>query len=61
MSNLVEDFMAHIIAKNPGEIEFHQAVKEVAESLLPFIEANPHYKHAKILERIAEPDRKSVV
>lgn len=32
----VEAFMAHIIAKNPGEVEFHQAVKEVAESLLPF-------------------------
>ncbi len=57
MSNLVSDFMANIIAKNPGEIEFHQAVREVAESLLPFIEENPVYKHAKILERIAEPER----
>lgn len=57
MSNLVEDFMVDIITKNPGEVEFHQAVREAAESILPFIEANPHYKHAKILERIAEPDR----
>lgn len=57
MSKLVTDFMANIIAKNPGEIEFHQAVREVAESLLPFIEDNPVYKHAKILERIAEPER----
>ena len=57
MSTLVTDFMANIIARNPGEVEFHQAVREVAESLLPFIEENPVYKHAKILERIAEPER----
>ncbi|MBE9481667.1 MAG: NADP-specific glutamate dehydrogenase [Bacteroidetes bacterium] len=54
---LVNDFMAKIIAKNPGEEEFHQAVKEVVESLVPYIEENPHYKEAKILERIAEPER----
>lgn len=57
MSTLVTDFMANIIAKNPGEVEFHQAVREVAESLLPIIEENPEYKRAKILERIAEPER----
>jgi glutamate dehydrogenase/leucine dehydrogenase len=61
MSNAYEqqlnEFMAKIIAKNPGEKEFHQAVKEVAESLIPFIEENPKYKVAKILERIAEPER----
>jgi len=54
---LVKKFMADIIAKNPGEVEFHQAVQEVAESLLPFIEENPKYKTAKVLERIAEPER----
>ena len=54
---LVDDFMAKIIAKNAGEVEFHQAVREVAESLIPFIEENPKYKQAKILERIAEPER----
>ena len=54
---LVNEFMAKIIAKNPGEVEFHQAVKEVATSLIPFIEENPKYKTAKILERIAEPER----
>jgi glutamate dehydrogenase/leucine dehydrogenase len=53
----VNEFMAKVIAKNPGESEFHQAVKEVVESLMPFIEENPKYKHAKILERIAEPER----
>ena len=54
---LLKDFMADIIAKNPGEVEFHQAVEEVAASLLPYIEENPKYKEAKILERIAEPER----
>ncbi len=49
--------MEKIKAKNPGEPEYHQAVQEVAESLIPFIEENPSYKHAKILERIAEPER----
>jgi glutamate dehydrogenase/leucine dehydrogenase len=57
MDPRVEKFMAKIIAKNPSEVEFHQAVLEVSESLIPFIEENPKYKHAKILERIAEPER----
>ena len=57
MDHRVQKFMANIIAKNPGELEFHQAVHEVAESLIPFIEENPKYKYAKILERIAEPER----
>lgn len=57
MDPRVKQFMAMIKAKNPGEGEFHQAVQEVAESLIPFIEENPKYKHAKILERIAEPER----
>ena len=53
----IEEFMAKIIAKNPSEVEFHQAVREVAESLIPYVEENPKYKDAKILERIAEPER----
>ena len=57
MDKNVEAFMEEIIAKDPGEKEFHQAVQEVAESLMPFIEKNPKYKKAKILERIAEPER----
>ncbi len=54
---LVNDFMAKVIAKNPGEVEFHQAVHEVVESLIPYIEENPQYKEAKILERMVEPER----
>lgn len=53
----VNDFMAKIIAKNPGETEFHQAVHEVAETLIPYIEENPIYKEFKVLERLAEPER----
>jgi len=49
--------MDRIAKKNPGEVEFHQAVKEVAESLMPYLMENPHYDEAKILERIAEPER----
>ena len=55
--SLVKEFMAKIIAKNPGEEEFHQAVDEVVTSIIPFVEENPKYKAAKILERIAEPER----
>ena len=57
LKKLLDEFMAKVIAKNPGEKEFHQAVMEVAESLIPFIEENPKYKQAKILERMAEAER----
>lgn len=53
----VESFMARIIAKDPLEKEFHQAVHEVVESLAPFVVNNPVYLKAKILERMAEPER----
>ena len=49
--------MASLTAKNPGETEFHQAVREVVESLMPFIDENPIYSDEKILERITEPER----
>jgi len=57
MLKKVKMFMDKIIVKNPGEHEFHQAVQEVVESLMPFLEKNPKYIKAKILERIAEPER----
>lgn len=53
----VNTFMEDLIKKNPNEHEFHQAVKEVAESVFPFIEANPKYDKAKIFERMTVPDR----
>lgn len=49
--------MAYIIAKNPAEPEFHQAVKEVVESIIPYIEEHPIYDNERILERICEPER----
>ncbi|MFC1658565.1 NADP-specific glutamate dehydrogenase [Candidatus Omnitrophota bacterium] len=57
MNKRIDDFMAKVIQKNPGETEFHQAVREVSESVMPFIEENPKYQEAKILERIVEPER----
>jgi glutamate dehydrogenase (NADP+) len=53
----IENFMANLIAKNPHEKEFHQAVREVVESLAPFLLKNPVYNKLKILERMAEPER----
>ena len=53
----INDFMAKIKEKNPSQYDFHQAVHEVVESVYPFIQKNPKYKNAKILERIIEPDR----
>ena len=55
--NYVEGFMADVIAKNPGEPEFHQAVREVVESVASYITSYPHLMDQKILERIVEPER----
>ena len=52
-----EAFMGEVKRKNPSEPEFHQAVLEVVESLWDFLEENPHYQHAKVLERMVEPER----
>jgi len=57
MSIFVDEYMAELKAKNPGEPEFHQAAMEVAESLEPVFDKNPIYREMKILERIAEPER----
>ncbi len=53
----VEQVMANIRAQNPAEPEFHQAVREVFESLIPVLERHSEYRSAKLLERIAEPER----
>ena len=57
MSKRIKEFMDKVIAKDPGQTEFHQAVEEVVESVMPFIEKNPKYQEHKILERIVEPER----
>ncbi len=53
----VEEFMKGLRQRNPGESEFHQAVEEVVVSLMPTISNNAKFKQARILERIAEPER----
>ena len=53
----VNGVLANVIAKNPGEKEFHQAIKEVLETLTPVLEKHPEYVKAKILDRIVEPER----
>ncbi len=57
MTEKINKFMGDVIARNAGEKEFHQAVQEVAEVIIPFIENNPKYEDAKILERLIEPER----
>ena len=53
----VDGFMAELIRKNPGENEFHQAVREVVESVAPMIMAYPYLREQKVMERIVEPER----
>ena len=53
----INEFMDKVMSKTPGEKEFHQAVKEVVETVMPFVDKNPRYQKAKILERIVEPER----
>ena len=53
----VNDFMAQLTKRSPDQPEFHQAVREVAESLMPFVLERPEYQKARILDRLTEPDR----
>ena len=57
MFKTVDGFMETVINKNPGQDEFHQAVREVVESIWDHLKDNPHYIHTKILDRIIEPER----
>ncbi|MCK9209754.1 MAG: NADP-specific glutamate dehydrogenase [Ignavibacteriaceae bacterium] len=57
MSEYLQRLLADVKAKNPAEPEFHQAVQEITESLEIVLEKHPEYKHAKILERMVEPER----
>jgi glutamate dehydrogenase (NADP+) len=53
----IKDFVQKVAAKNAHEPEFLQAVEEVAETVIPFIEENPQYQSGKLLERMVEPER----
>ena len=57
MQYSLESIMERVRNKNADQPEFHQAVQEVLESIWSFLEDNPHYFHANILDRIIEPER----
>jgi glutamate dehydrogenase (NADP+) len=55
--DIVDEFMKQVEVRNSNEPEFLQAVREVSESVIPFIETHPKYKLNKVLQRIVEPER----
>lgn len=57
MKQSIKDFIAYVESKNPNEPEFIQAVTEVAETVIPFIEKNEKYQNKMLLERMVEPER----
>ena len=57
MYKSVQDFMSYVESRSYGEKEFHQAVDEVVVSLWDFLQDHPDYLHAKVLERMIEPER----
>ncbi|HEX5542207.1 MAG TPA: NADP-specific glutamate dehydrogenase [Micromonospora sp.] len=56
----LEATYASVVRRNPGETEFHQAVREVLESIQPALATYPEYAEAKIIERICEPERQVI-
>lgn len=56
----IEGIYNDVLKRNPGEIEFHQAVLEVLESLGPVVVKHPEYLERKIIERICEPERQII-
>ena len=60
MDQALESVFDTVVARNPGEAEFHQAVREVFESLDPVIHRHPEYLEWKMLERICEPERQII-
>ncbi len=59
-NDLIQAVYEQVLSRNPGEVEFHQAVKEVLDSLGPVLEKHPEYGEARILERIVEPERQII-
>ena len=55
--SLIDEVYESVIARDPDQPEFHQAVKEVLDSLAPVLERHPEYADANILGRIVEPER----
>ena len=59
-STIIQVVYEQVLSRNPGEVEFHQAVKEVLETLPPVLEKHPEYVEAGILERLVEPERQII-
>src|SRR5690349_8400892 len=60
ISDKIEEIYAQVVRRNPGESEFHQAVKEVIDTLAPVLRKYPQYAEHKIIERICEPERQII-
>ncbi|WP_402373605.1 NADP-specific glutamate dehydrogenase [Isoptericola rhizosphaerae] len=60
MEDQLQGTFAEVLQRNPGEVELHQAVREVFESLVPVLRKNPQYTEAAVLERICEPERQII-
>ena len=56
-SAYLNDLLDRVIKRNPGELEFHQTVKEVLESIEPVLEARPDFVESGVVERMVEPER----
>ena len=59
-SSVIQSVYEQVLKRNPGEAEFHQAVKEVLDSLEPVLEKHPEYVKAKIVDRLVEPERQFI-
>jgi len=59
-NTVIQAVYDEVLKRNPGEIEFHQAVKEVLECLAPVLDKHPEYVRAKILDRLVEPERQVI-
>ena len=57
VSETVGEFMDRVMARSPGESEFHQAAHEVLESIWPVLDRHPEFREVNILDRIVEPER----
>ncbi|SFB45991.1 glutamate dehydrogenase (NADP+) [Amycolatopsis marina] len=56
----LESVYADVLSRNPGEVEFHQAVREVLESIGPALGKHPEYADARIISRLCEPERQII-
>jgi glutamate dehydrogenase (NADP+) len=60
LNEVLETMYQDVLKRNPGEVEFHQAVREVIETLGPVLVKHPEFKERKIIERICEPERQII-